>query len=153
MLDKLMCLLLFYLFIYSFIYLLAAGEGTFFFFFFFGGVWPEFWNPYPYLNFFLRQKIIWVVGPTPRIFLTEIGPMFRPQGFLLKSPYALTCEYSPGTVGHYQVKSSPGVKCSESESAAGWIAISFLATGRRVNSHSTVSYHISLVLFTRPLGQ
>ena len=31
--------------------------------------------------------------------------MFKPQGFLVKSLYALTCEYPPGTVGLHQVKS------------------------------------------------
>ena len=113
-----MCLLLFYLFIYSFIYLLAA-EG--YFYFFSGACDPSSEIPtHITKDIFLRQKIIQV---PPRIFLTEMGLMFRPQGFLLKSPYTLTCEYPPGTVGHDQVKSSPGVKCSESESSC------------RVNSH------------------
>ena len=35
--------------------------------------------------------------------------MFRRQGFVVKSPYALTCEYPPGTVGHDQVKSGSKV--------------------------------------------
>ena len=89
MLAKLMCLLLFNLFIHLFIYLLAAATlqrtvgGTFIFL---GGRVTRGLKSLPISkDIFLRQKIIRV---PPGFFLnffffflTEMGPMFRPQGF------------------------------------------------------------------------
>ena len=119
----------FILFIYLFIYLFVSrgrsaarcrGVLLFVFVFFWGCVTRGLKSPPISKDIFLRQKIIRV---PPGFFKNCNGTHVYPQGFLVKSPCALTCEYPPGTVGHNQIKSSPGVKCSESESSC------------RVNSH------------------